>query len=132
MAEASAPIVAERGREIVAFLGVRADKRLLDADVVNLPDAEQHREPVVSSQRHDRLVAAGSLLTVARAWISNPTHVIVPAWPDLLNHVGVSRSLLSSQTNPRGGASGRSASADNPCNGGPRRGSKIGLPLGLM
>jgi hypothetical protein len=48
---------------IVAFLGVAADKRLLLEDLVNLPDAEQRREPAVSSHQHDRLVAAGSLLT---------------------------------------------------------------------
>ena len=100
MAEAGAPIVPEGGGEIFAFLGVPADKWLLDEDPLNLPDAEQHREPVLSSQRHDRLVAAGSLLTVARASTSNPTHVIQP-WPDLRNHLGVSRSLLCSQTNPR-------------------------------
>ena len=74
MAESSAPIVAHGGREMVAFLGVRADERLLDADLVNLPDAGQHREPVISNQRHDRLVAAGPLLTAERAWISNPRH----------------------------------------------------------
>ncbi len=47
----------------MAFLGVPADERLLDEDLVNLPDAEQYREPVLSSHGHDRLVAAGSLLT---------------------------------------------------------------------
>ena len=30
---------------MVAFLGVPADRRLLDEDRFNLPDAEQHREP---------------------------------------------------------------------------------------
>jgi hypothetical protein len=48
---------------MLAFLGVPADRRLLNEDLVNLPDAEQHREPVVSSHQHDRLVATGSLLT---------------------------------------------------------------------
>ena len=48
---------------LLAFLGVPADKRLLDEDLGNLPDTEQHREPLVSSHGHDRLVAAGSLLT---------------------------------------------------------------------
>lgn len=51
------------GNQMVAFLGVPADKRLLDEDAGALPDAEQHRDPVVSSQRHDRLVTAGSVLT---------------------------------------------------------------------
>ena len=100
MAEVSAPIVAEGGREIVAFLGAPTDERLV-ADHVNLPDAEQHQEPVPSSQRHDRLVAAGSLLTVKRAWTSNPTHVIVPAMAGPPHSTGVSRGPLSSRTNPR-------------------------------
>jgi hypothetical protein len=51
------------GEAMVAFLGVPADKRLLEQDLVNLPDAEQQREPAISTQRHDRLVATGSLLT---------------------------------------------------------------------
>ncbi len=50
-------------QDMVAFLGVRADERLLDEDAGGLPDTEQRRDPVVSSQRHDRLVAAGSVLT---------------------------------------------------------------------
>ena len=86
---------------MVAFLGVPADERLPDADPLNLPDAEQHEEPVLSSQRHDRLIAPGSLLTVERAGHpTQPTSSFHP-WPDLLNHLGVSRSLLYSQTNPR-------------------------------
>jgi hypothetical protein len=36
MAESSALIVAHGGREMVAFLGVPADDRLLDADLTNL------------------------------------------------------------------------------------------------
>jgi hypothetical protein len=48
---------------MLAFLGGEPDLRLLDDDLGNLPDAEQHREPLVSSQRHERLVAAGSVLT---------------------------------------------------------------------
>lgn len=50
-------------QEMLAFLGVAPDPRLLDADLSNLPAAEQHREPPVSTQRHERLVAAGSTLT---------------------------------------------------------------------
>jgi len=48
---------------MVAFLGVAADRRLLDEDLQNLPDAEQRREPPISTHKHDRLVAAGSVLT---------------------------------------------------------------------
>jgi hypothetical protein len=48
---------------MVAFLGVPADRRLLDEDLANLPEVEQRHEPVVVTRKHDRLVAAGSLLT---------------------------------------------------------------------
>ncbi|MGZ4295767.1 MAG: hypothetical protein ACXVE4_01630 [Solirubrobacteraceae bacterium] len=48
---------------MLAFLGVTPDPRLLDEDLLNLPVAEQRREPPVSTQRHERLVAAGSVLT---------------------------------------------------------------------
>lgn len=52
-------------QSIAAFLGVQADKRLLDEDAGGLPDAEQYRDLVVSTERHDRLVTAGSVLTGA-------------------------------------------------------------------
>jgi hypothetical protein len=48
---------------IIAFLGVAADRRLLDEDRFELPDAEQYRAPTVSTHKHERLVAAGSVLT---------------------------------------------------------------------
>jgi hypothetical protein len=48
---------------MVAFLGVPADRRLLNEDLSNLPEVEQRREPEIATQKHDRLVAAGSLLT---------------------------------------------------------------------
>lgn len=48
---------------IIAFLGVAADRRLLDEDRFNLPEAEQYRVPAASNHHHDRLVAAGSVLT---------------------------------------------------------------------
>jgi hypothetical protein len=48
---------------MVAFLGVGADPRLLNEDLINLPDAEQHHEPAISTHKHDKLVATGSLLT---------------------------------------------------------------------
>ncbi len=51
------------GQGMVAFLGVAADRRLLNEDLVNLPEPEKRREPAVSSRQHDRLVATGSLLT---------------------------------------------------------------------
>jgi hypothetical protein len=53
----------EDGRGVLAFLGVAPDPRLLEDDLVNLPAAEQHSEPPVSTRQHDRVVAAGSVLT---------------------------------------------------------------------
>ena len=48
---------------MLAFLGVPADRRLLDEDLANLPAAEQYHDSAVVTHKHDRLVAAGSLLT---------------------------------------------------------------------
>lgn len=53
----------DAGDGMVAFLGIPADRRLLDEDLGNLPDPEQQHEPVISTHKHDRLVAAGSVLT---------------------------------------------------------------------
>lgn len=57
--------MSDAGQDLVSFLGVPADERLLDADLDKLPDAEQRREPVISTASHDRLVAAGSFATAA-------------------------------------------------------------------
>ena len=43
----------------------------------------------------------GAAACVERAWTSNPTHVIVPDKAGPPHRSGVSRSLLSGQTNPR-------------------------------
>lgn len=53
----------DTGAGMVAFLGVRPDWRLLEEDLGGLPEVEQRHEPVVMTHEHDRLVAAGSLLT---------------------------------------------------------------------
>jgi hypothetical protein len=55
--------MSETGQQMVAFLGVPADRRLLNQDIGNLPVAEQRREQAISTHKHDRLVAAGSLMT---------------------------------------------------------------------
>ena len=55
----------DAGQNMLAFLGVAPDPRLVDNDLSALPDAEQRREPPVSIQHHERLVAAGSVLTGA-------------------------------------------------------------------
>ena len=48
---------------MVAFLGVPADKRLLDEDRLNLPETEQYQASAISTHQHNRLVPAGSALT---------------------------------------------------------------------
>lgn len=53
------------GTGMVAFLGVLPDRRLIDEDLDSLPEVEQRHEPTVMTPEHDRLVAAGSLLTGA-------------------------------------------------------------------
>ncbi|HEX4009944.1 MAG TPA: hypothetical protein VHX62_08040 [Solirubrobacteraceae bacterium] len=53
----------DESQGMIAFLGVAPDPRLLDDDLENLPGPEQRREAPVSTQQHDRLVAAGSVLT---------------------------------------------------------------------
>jgi hypothetical protein len=55
----------ESGQQMVAFLGVPADRRLLVQDIDNLPVAEQRRPATISTHKHDRLVAAGSSMTAA-------------------------------------------------------------------
>jgi hypothetical protein len=55
--------MAETETDMLAFLGVPADRRLLDEDLGNLPEVEQRHASVVVTHKHDRLVAAGSLLT---------------------------------------------------------------------
>jgi hypothetical protein len=57
--------MADGGQQMVAFLGVPADRRLLNEDIDKLPDAEQRREPAILTHKHDRLVAAGSFMTAA-------------------------------------------------------------------
>ena len=53
----------EPSRDMLAFLGLAADPRLLDADLGQLPAADQRIEPSGSTRRHERLVVAGSAMT---------------------------------------------------------------------
>jgi hypothetical protein len=55
--------MAGTGTGMVEFLGSAADPRLLNEDLAELPAIEQRHDPVVLTHKHDRLVAAGSLLT---------------------------------------------------------------------
>jgi hypothetical protein len=79
---------------LLAFLGVAADRRLLDEDLFNLPDAEQHREPDISTDKHDRLVAAGSLLTGVTL-IGGAAIALYGGWQILLNGGGVIDAVLA-------------------------------------
>lgn len=94
MTEVSTPAVIEGRQEMVAFLGVPADTRLLDEELGNLPDAEQRREPVVSSQRHDRLVAAGSLLTGV-SLIGGAAMLLYGGWQLLFQGGGAFAAVLT-------------------------------------
>jgi hypothetical protein len=53
------------GTDMLAFLGVPPDERLLADDLNSLPETERHHAAPVSTRQHDRLVAAGSFLTGA-------------------------------------------------------------------
>ncbi|MGH2893437.1 MAG: hypothetical protein ACRDPM_09250 [Solirubrobacteraceae bacterium] len=55
--------MADTDTGMVSFLGTSADRRLLGDDLANLPEAERRHGPAVAAHTHDRLVAAGSLLT---------------------------------------------------------------------
>ena len=72
---------------MLAFLGVPADRRLLDEDLVSLPAAEQYHEPAVVTHKHDRLVAAGSLVTGATL-IGGAAIAIYGGWEVLFNDGG--------------------------------------------
>jgi hypothetical protein len=79
---------------MVAFLGVPADRRLLDEDLFNLPDAEQHHEPAISTEKHDRLVAAGSLLTGVTL-IGGAALLLYGGWQFLFNGGGAVGAVLA-------------------------------------
>jgi hypothetical protein len=79
---------------MLAFLGVPADERLLDEDLANLPGADQHHEAVVSSQRHDRLVAAGSLLT-GGTLIGGTAMLLYGGWQVLFEGGGAFDAVLA-------------------------------------
>jgi hypothetical protein len=80
--------------DMVAFLGVAADARLLDEDLFNLPDAERYRARTVSTQKHDRLVAAGSLLT-GITLIGGVALGLYGGWQVLLNGGGAIDAVVA-------------------------------------
>jgi hypothetical protein len=79
---------------MLAFLGVSADRRLLDEDLVNLPAAEQYHEPAVVTHKHDRLVAAGSLLTGVTL-IGGAAIAVYGGWDALFNGGGAFGVLVA-------------------------------------
>jgi hypothetical protein len=94
MAEASAQTMAAGSQSMLAFLGIPADRRLSDEDLGNLPSAEQRREPVVSTDQHDRLVAAGSVLTGA-SLIGGTAMLLYGAWQLLFGDGGAFDAVLT-------------------------------------
>src|SRR5450755_4579746 len=86
--------MADDNQGMVAFLGVPVDPRLLGEDLRNLPDAEQHPEPVISTHRHERLVAAGSLLT-GITLIGGAALALVGGWELLFNGGGALGAVLA-------------------------------------
>ncbi len=79
---------------MLAFLGVPADPRLLDEDMVNVPAAEQYHQPVVVTHKHDRLVAVGSVLTGA-SLIGGVAIALYGGWEVLLNGGGAFGVVLA-------------------------------------
>lgn len=53
----------ERGDALVSFLGVPADRELLDEDLDGLAESELRPALTVSAGKHDRVVAVGSFMT---------------------------------------------------------------------
>jgi hypothetical protein len=82
------------GEGILAFLGVAPDGRLLNEDVINLPMAEQYHEPAISTHKHERLVAAGSLLTGATL-IGGSAMILFGGWDLLFNGGGAFAVVLA-------------------------------------
>jgi hypothetical protein len=80
---------------MLALLGVAPDRRLLEEDLVNLPDAEQLREPpVTTSAKHNRLVAAGSVLTGVTL-IGGVALALFGGWELLFQSGGVVAAILA-------------------------------------
>lgn len=87
--------MSDGGQAMVALLGIAPDRRLLDDDLANLPDAEQLRQPpVTTSAKHNRLVAAGSVLTGATL-IGGVALALFGGWELLFQSGGVAGAVLA-------------------------------------
>lgn len=87
--------MSDGSQAMLALLGIAPDARLLDEDLANLPDAEQLREPpVTTSAKHNRLVAAGSVLTGATL-IGGVALALFGGWELLFNSGGVVAAILA-------------------------------------
>jgi hypothetical protein len=85
----------DRSQDMVAFLGVAPDRRLFDEDLVNLPDAERKQAPIaISTHTHDRLVAAGSLLTGATL-IAGTAMLLFGGWQLLFESGGGDDAIIA-------------------------------------
>ena len=82
------------GQAMIAFLGIPADRRLLDADRGHLPRAVQYQEPTIASRKHDRLVAAGSLLTGV-SLVGGAAVALYGGWQVLLNGGGAIDAVVA-------------------------------------
>src|SRR5437588_6081855 len=74
-------------QDMVTFLGVPADERLLGEDLADMPGAERYREPPISTHKHNRLVAAGSVMTAATL-IGGTAMLLYAAWRILFHSGG--------------------------------------------
>src|SRR5947209_858457 len=85
----------DRGQDMVAFLGVTPDRRLLDEDLFNLPAGERKRAPIaISTHTHARLVAAGSLLTGATL-VAGGVMLLFGGWQLLFESGGAADAVLA-------------------------------------
>jgi hypothetical protein len=86
--------MADGSQAMIEFLGVPADRRLLNEDVFNLPEAEQRREPEIAVEKHERLVAAGSLLTGV-SLIGGGAMALYGGWQVLFNGGGALDAVVA-------------------------------------
>jgi hypothetical protein len=86
--------MADGSQAMIAFLGVPADQRLLNEDRFNLPAAEQRREPEIATEKHDRLVTAGSLLTGV-SLIGGAAMALYGGWQLLFNGGGALDAVIA-------------------------------------